>query len=405
MADISRDDVLRALAAVADPHSGSDVVAAGRVVGLTIKDRTALFALEVPPAVAAEYGPVRDAAEAAALKVPGIDKAVVVLTAHDETPGGQKPPSSSGRIRTHAAGPGSAARPGPPAGPGGAGPGGGGRGRPPGPIDLPDIQAVIAVASGKGGVGKSTTAVNLALALQALGQRVGLLDADVYGPSMPRMLNAHDEKPAALPETKKLVPLVRYGLKVMSMGFLVDEATPTIWRGPMVMGALEQMLREVEWGALDVLVIDMPPGTGDAQLTLAQRAPLAGAVIVSTPQAVALGDVKKGIAMFERTHVPILGVIENMSTFVCSNCGTAHDIFGSGGALEMAAELGADGLGRIPLDVRIRETSDAGTPILVEAPAGAQAQAYLDIASQVAAKLAAGAAGGRKAPPKIEVLD
>ena len=250
---------------------------------------------------------------------------------------------------------------------------------------LPDVAAIVAVASGKGGVGKSTTAVNLAVALASLGQRVGILDADVYGPSLPRMLGI-TEKPKPLPN-KRIAPLEAHGLKVMSMGFMVPEDTAMVWRGPMVIGALEQMMREVDWGALDVLIVDMPPGTGDAQLTMAQRVPLAGAVIVSTPQDIALIDARKGMNMFAKVNVPVLGIVENMSMFICPKCGEQTDIFGHGGARAEAERLGCDFLGEIPLDVAIRITSDSGQPITASEPDGPHAAAYRDLASAVLAKI------------------
>jgi ATP-binding protein involved in chromosome partitioning len=252
---------------------------------------------------------------------------------------------------------------------------------------LPDVGAIVAVASGKGGVGKSTTAVNLAVALASLGQQVGILDADVYGPSLPRMLGVKD-KPKSLPN-KKIAPLEAHGVKVMSMGFMVPEDTAMVWRGPMVIGALEQMMREVEWGALDVLIVDMPPGTGDAQLTMAQRVPLAGVVIVSTPQDIALIDARKGMNMFTKVNVPVLGIVENMSMFICPNCGEQTDIFGHGGARAEAERLGCDFLGEIPLDVAIRITSDSGQPITASEPDGPHAAAYRDLASAVLAKISA----------------
>ncbi|RUX07457.1 ATP-binding protein, partial [Mesorhizobium sp. M8A.F.Ca.ET.023.01.1.1] len=246
---------------------------------------------------------------------------------------------------------------------------------------VPGIEAIIAVASGKGGVGKSTTAVNLALGLAANGLRVGVLDADIYGPSMPRLLNIHG-RPQTV-DGKILKPMENYGLKVMSMGFLVDEETPMIWRGPMVMSALTQMLREVEWGRLDVLVVDMPPGTGDAQLTMAQQVPLAGAVIVSTPQDLALIDARKGLNMFKKVDVPLLGIVENMSYFLAPDTGKRYDIFGHGGARREAERLGVTFLGEVPLEMGIRESSDAGTPVVVSKPDGAEAKIYRDIASKV----------------------
>jgi len=249
---------------------------------------------------------------------------------------------------------------------------------------IPGIRNIIAVASGKGGVGKSTTAVNLALGLRALGLRVGLLDADIYGPSMPKLLGT-DERPGV--EDDRIVPIERYGIKAMSIGFLMDEESPVIWRGPMVVSALMQMSREVAWGELDVLVLDMPPGTGDAQLTMAQQVPLQGAVIVSTPQDLALIDARKGLKMFKNVDVPIFGIVENMSTFVCPHCGKSSDIFGHGGAEADAKRLGVPFLGAIPLHMAIREHSDAGVPVVVAEAEGPHAQAYRDLALKVASRL------------------
>jgi ATP-binding protein involved in chromosome partitioning len=261
------------------------------------------------------------------------------------------------------------------------------------------VKAIIAVASGKGGVGKSTTSINLALALRDLGLKVGVLDADIYGPSMPKLL-AIREKPQTIGGTR-LRPISRYDLQVMSIGFLIEEETPMIWRGPMVMSALTQMLREVEWGELDIMVVDMPPGTGDAQLTMAQQVPLAGAVIVSTPQDLALIDARRGVAMFKRVNVPILGVIENMSYFVCPNCGTRSDIFGHGGARLEAERLNVPFLGAVPLDMVIRETSDSGLPVVATQPDGPHAKVYREIARKLRDSLAGPGAG--RAAPKIVI--
>ena len=262
------------------------------------------------------------------------------------------------------------------------------------------MDAIIAVASGKGGVGKSTTAVNLALAMKANGLRVGILDADIYGPSMPRLLHLTGRPEAVGGRTLK--PMDGYGVKVMSMGFLVDEGTPMIWRGPMVVSALSQMLREVLWGELDVLVVDMPPGTGDAQLTMAQQVPLAGAIIVSTPQDLALIDARKGLAMFQRVDVPVLGIVENMGTFICPNCGTETQIFGHGGARHEAERLGVPFLGEVPLDMQIRVTSDDGTPIVVADPKGRHAEVYRSIAAAAWAGVKRERAGARP-PPRIVI--
>ncbi|MCX7368269.1 MAG: Mrp/NBP35 family ATP-binding protein, partial [Alphaproteobacteria bacterium] len=264
----------------------------------------------------------------------------------------------------------------------------------PGPMLLSDVRAIIAVASGKGGVGKSTTAVNLAVALAADGLKVGLLDADIYGPSLPQMLGTR-ERPRS--EGQRIIPLSRWGLKAMSIGFLVEEETPMIWRGPMVMGALEQMMGQVAWGPLDVMIVDMPPGTGDAQLTMSQRVPLAGAVIVSTPQDVALLDARRGVRMFEKVNVPVLGLIENMSFFCCPNCNHRSDIFSHGGAKREAERLGVEFLGELPLKLEIRELADAGTPIVMARPDSDEAQTYRRIARRVWEKAAAKA----DAAPKI----
>jgi ATP-binding protein involved in chromosome partitioning len=364
MADDLAAAVTKALAAVKDPASGQDVVAAGMVQGLVVRDGMVHFALQVAREAAASMEPVRAAAEAAARAVPGVISATAVLTAH----------------RAEAA---PAARPAAPRGPAS-----------PGPMLLADVRAIIAVASGKGGVGKSTTAVNLAVALAADGLKVGLLDADIYGPSLPQMLGTR-ERPRS--EGQRIIPLSRWGLKAMSIGFLVEEETPMIWRGPMVMGALEQMMGQVTWGPLDVMIVDMPPGTGDAQLTMSQRVPLAGAVIVSTPQDVALLDARRGVRMFEKVNVPVLGLIENMSFFCCPNCNHRSDIFSHGGARREAERLGVEFLGELPLKLEIRELADAGTPIVMARPDSDEAQTYRRIARRVWEKAAAKA----DAAPKI----
>ena len=311
------------------------------------------------------------------MRLSGVQSALVALTAERKAgAAGARPPQGT-----------APAAPGHPAG----------RGAPRGDSaqGVPGVEAIIAVASGKGGVGKSTTAVNLALGLAALGLKVGILDADIYGPSLPKLL-AIKERPQTLGGTR-LKPITRYGLTVMSIGFLIDEETPMIWRGPMVISALTQMLREVEWGTLDVMVVDMPPGTGDAQLTMAQQVPLKGAVIVSTPQDLALIDARRGISMFKRVNVPVLGIVENMSYFLCPECGTRSDIFSHGGARHEAERLGVPFLGEVPLHMTIREKSDAGLPVVATEPDGPLARIYRDIAARVRDQLK-GAAAGRAAP-------
>ncbi|MFZ4409047.1 MAG: P-loop NTPase [Paracraurococcus sp.] len=366
--------VRQALLTVRDPAGGGNVVEAGLVQGLTARDGLVQFAIAVPRERAREMEPLRQAAERAAAAVPGVLSATVVLTAHRADPGPK--PGGTGRAGPPPAAHGHGHGPKAPAGQGA--------------MLLPDVKKIVAVASGKGGVGKSTTAVNLAVALAAQGLKVGLLDADIYGPSLPQMLGAQ-EKPRT--EGQQIIPLQRWGLKAMSIGFLVDAETPMIWRGPMVMGALEQMMGQVAWGALDVMVVDMPPGTGDAQLTMSQRVPLAGAVIVSTPQDVALLDARRGVRMFEKVNVPVLGVIENMSYYCCPKCGDRADIFGHGGARAEAAKMGVEFLGELPLKIDIRLLADAGTPIVAARPDTEEAQAYRRIAARLWEKLqGAGAA-------------
>ncbi len=375
MTDI-RNDVLAALDQVVDPASGRTVVQQDMIQGLVVKDGHVGFVLEVAPERAPGSEPLRKICEAMVLGVKGVKSVTAVLTAHDDHSHQQGDDHAHDHAHSPAPKPAVA------------------RQAPPPQQGIPGVAAIIAVASGKGGVGKSTVAVNLALSLSRLGLKVGLLDADIYGPSLPRLMGI-TEKPES--DGKKLKPIEKYGIKTMSIGFLVEEDQAMIWRGPMVQSALTQMLSDVEWAPLDVLVLDMPPGTGDAQLTIAQRVPLKGAVIVSTPQDIALIDVKKGITMFQKTHVPILGVVENMSMFICTGCGMEHDIFGHGGAKLTAEKLGAPFLGEIPLVPRIRETSDAGTPISVSAPDSPEAQAFQELAKKVAAALQ----GASKAAPKI----
>jgi ATP-binding protein involved in chromosome partitioning len=324
--------------------------------GVHVKDGLVQVTLAIKREDAAVLEPLRGQIEAKLGGLPGVTNAAVVFTAHREAP-------------------------------------------PPAPVAapvLPGVRSVIAVASGKGGVGKSTVAVNLAVALAQSGLQVGLLDADIYGPSLPRMLGLN-RKPDV--RDGKMIPLPAWGVACMSIGFLVDEETAMVWRGPMVMGALNQMLGQVEWGVLDVLVIDMPPGTGDAQLTLAQRANLAGAVIVSTPQDIALIDARRGVKMFEQVRVPVLGIVENMSYFNCPACAHRTDIFGHGGAKDEAARIGVPFLGEVPLLLAIRETGDAGAPITASEPESDAATAFRAVASMLAPVLAAGRAAG----PKITI--
>ncbi len=348
MAKVTEAAVRTALASVRDPATGRDVVSLGWVGGVEIRDGLVRLTLEVPRERAASLEPVRRAAETALQALPGVLNASAVLTAHRPAPAPAPSPGAAQQQKPSQL--------------------------------LSNARAIVAVASGKGGVGKSTTSVNLAIALAQEGLAVGLLDADIYGPSLPRMLGIRGRP---LASGNLIQPMEKWGLKVMSIGFLVDEETPMIWRGPMVMGALEQMMGQVDWGPLDIMVVDMPPGTGDAQLTMAQRVPLTGAVIVSTPQDVALIDARRGIAMFARTKVPVLGLIENMSFFCCPNCGHRSDIFGHGGARREAERLGTEFLGEIPIALDIRTTSDEGTPITATLPDGAEARLYRAIARRV----------------------
>jgi ATP-binding protein involved in chromosome partitioning len=368
MSEPSAASLKEVLRNVADPESGRDIVSAGIVEGIEVRrgphgvlvqvslltERSRVEAME----------PVRQKVEAVLGAERGVQNVAAVLTSHAAS-------RPAGRSE-HSHGHGHAPRPATQGGP------------PEKAVLLPNVKSIVAVASGKGGVGKSTVAVNLAVALAQLGLRVGLLDADIYGPSLPRMLGL-----ARKPEVRgdRMIPLEAWGLKAMSIGFLVDEDTAMIWRGPMVMGALEQMMGQVEWGELDVMIVDMPPGTGDAQLTMAQRVTLAGALIVSTPQDIALLDARRGVKMFERTRVPVLGLVENMSFFCCPNCGHRSEIFGHGGARVEADKLGIEFLGEIPLLLDIRSAADAGTPIVASAPQSDAARAYRDVAVRLQAKL------------------
>jgi ATP-binding protein involved in chromosome partitioning len=374
---VAKQDVLAALAQIKSPD-GAPLPQTGKLSDVVVSDGKVFFSITVDAALVPQWEPVRKAAETAVRAVPGVTSAMVALTGERAAGAARSAPPprpAQGGAQTHAP-----------------------RGERPvqGP---PGVAAIVAVASGKGGVGKSTTAINLALGLRDLGLKVGVLDADIYGPSVPKLLAIRGR-----PETlggNRLRPMTGYGLTVMSIGFLVAEETPMIWRGPMVMSALTQMLREVEWGTLDVMIVDMPPGTGDAQLTMAQQVPLAGAVIVSTPQDLALIDARRGVEMFKRVNVPVLGIIENMSYFVCPKCGERHDIFGHGGAHKEAEKLGVPFLGEVPLHMSIRETSDTGRPVVATDPDGPHAKVYREIAARVRDSLQGKGAG--RAAPKIVI--
>ena len=377
---VTKDDVLAVLGQVEAPD-GRPLPKTGTLSDIVASDGKVFFSITVDAGVVQAWEEVRKLAEKVVKAMPGVQSAMVALTA--ERKGGAAPaarpaqgaPAAARPAHTH------------------------GHGQAQGPSGVPGVTSIIAVASGKGGVGKSTTAVNLALGLRDLGMKVGILDADIYGPSLPKLL-AIREKPQTVGGTR-LKPLERYGLTVMSIGFLIEDETPMIWRGPMVMSALTQMLREVEWGTLDIMVVDMPPGTGDAQLTMAQQVPLKGAVIVSTPQDLALIDARRGIAMFKRVNVPVLGIVENMSMFICPKCGTRSDIFGHGGARHEAQRMGVPFLGEVPLEMSIRETSDAGLPIVATQPDSASAAAYRAIAAKVREQL--GPDGPAKTAPRIVI--
>ena len=386
MASLDKESVLARLRTVHEPGAGQDIVSRGQVSisgSPWIRLRTIAralshepeilcldeFSIAIDPAQAEKLEPMRKEAETAVLALPGVTQVLASLTAHaaaGQARPARVPPELAARANRIE----QSSKPG-----------------------VPGVGAIIAVASGKGGVGKSTTAVNLALAFKANGLKVAVLDADIYGPSMPRLLGVSGQPEAVAGRVLK--PLEGYGLKVMSMGFLVEEDTPTIWRGPMVISALTQMLREVAWGEIDVLVVDMPPGTGDAQLTMAQQVPLAGSIIVSTPQDLALIDARKGINMFRKVDVPILGIVENMSYFLCPKCGERSDVFGHGGARDEAERLGVEFLGEVPLEMRIRETSDSGKPVVATEPDSAYARIYRDIATKAWAQvMMAGEADG-----------
>ncbi len=372
MSEITKERITEALKSVKAPGGEVDIVSAGMVSEIVIAGGNVMFALQVDPDQASAYEPVRKAAEEAVSALDGVEKVMVALTAE------KKPGEEGGRPRK-APQPTASQAPG-----------------------IPGVSHIIAVASGKGGVGKSTTSINLALGLASLGLKVGILDADIYGPSLPKLLGLKQEPEPDPENPDKLKALEAYGLKAMSIGFVVDEATPVIWRGPMVMSALQQMMHEISWGDLDVMVVDMPPGTGDAQLTMAQQVPLSGAVIVSTPQDLALIDARKGLNMFKRVNVPILGIVENMSYFICPNCDTRHEIFGHGGARQEAERMGVPFLGEIPLDPDLRERSDSGRPIVATEPDSPHAKAYRQMAETIWNKLHTGDTG-RRSMPRIVV--
>jgi len=368
---ITKEEVRERLRSIKGPN-GADLAASGNLSDVVVTDGKVFFSLTVDASEAPAWEPVRKAAEQAVKALPGVASVLVALTAERRGGGGGAAPRPAAQPQqqqhAHSHGPRT--------------------------TSIPGVGKIIAVASGKGGVGKSTTAANLALGLRDLGMKVGLLDADIYGPSVPRLFSIK-EKPQTI-DGRRLLPIEKFGLKIMSIGFLVDEETPMIWRGPMVMSAITQMLREVEWGELDIMVVDMPPGTGDAQLTLAQQVPLAGAVIVSTPQDLALIDARRGIAMFRRVDVPVLGLVENMSYFLCPKCGERTEIFSHGGAKAEAARLQVPFLGEVPLEPVIRETSDAGLPLVATRSESPFAKIYREIAGKVREQL--GGAAARQAP-------
>lgn len=357
MSAVTRDEVLAVLRSFNDPFSGKDIVSADLVRALTVEDGNVRFVIEVEAQQGPAMDKVRAAAEEALQKMPGVGKVSALLTAHSTT---KAPPDL--KIGRHPE-------------------------KQSGPQKIAGIDRILAVASGKGGVGKSTVSSNLAVALAAEGRRVGLLDADVYGPSQPRMMGITG-RPSS-PDGKTILPLRNHGVTCMSIGLMLKEEDAVIWRGPMLMGALQQMLGQVQWGQLDVLIVDLPPGTGDVQMTLAQKADVTGALVVSTPQDIALLDARKALVMFDKLNVPVLGMIENMSGYVCPNCGTEAHIFGHGGAEAEAAKRDIPFLGAIPLSLDIRLASDGGAPIVASDPNSAQAEAFRGIARALVARGAA----------------
>jgi ATP-binding protein involved in chromosome partitioning len=366
MAELTKDLVLNELRRIAAPDGRGNIVTAGIVSDIVITDGQVMFALNADPQHMKAMEQLQTFVQKAVSALPGVKKAIVALTAERAPTREAGPKVSSAQTLRNG---------------------------------VPGVKHLIAVASGKGGVGKSTTAINLALALKSLGLKVAVLDADVYGPSMPKLFGISGKPEASDAAGKRMKPMQRFGVEVASIGFLVDEDTPMIWRGPMVMSALTQLLREVEWSETDVMVVDMPPGTGDAQLTMAQQTPLSGAVIVSTPQDLALIDARKGINMFKKVEVPLLGIIENMSYFMCEKCGTRHEIFGHGGARVEASRLGVPFLGEVPLDIEVRERSDTGEPIVATLPNSPHAEIYREMARQIWATLEGGTKN--RAAPQI----
>lgn len=359
---VTRERIEKVLTDIVEPGTGRDLVSAGMVKAITVAPSGSVsFVIEVDPQLGTAAEPLRAQAEAAVAAIEGVSKVTAVLTAHSPEPGQTSstpsgPPPDLGRKR-----------------------------RPAEPAEkrIPGVDRIVAIASGKGGVGKSTVAANLAVAMAAMGKRVGLLDADVYGPSQPRMLGISG-RPSS-PDGKTIMPLKNHGVTTMSIGFMVPEGEAVIWRGPMLMGALQQLLGQVQWGRLDILLVDLPPGTGDVQLTLSQKAEVSGAVIVSTPQDIALIDARKAIDMFRKTSIPVLGIVENMSTHICSNCGHEEHIFGQGGAEREAEALDVPFLGAIPLDLDIRVAGDEGAPIVAQDPSRPQAGAFRNVAERLLA--------------------
>ncbi|WP_128292852.1 iron-sulfur cluster carrier protein ApbC [Afifella aestuarii] len=394
---ITKDVVFDALRRVKGPDLESDIVTQKLVSDPVISNGKVIVSITVPAEAASHLEPLRQAAEKVLSDLPGVERAMVALTAERRPGQGMSQNAMPQNTAPRSAPP----RPQPAPQPSAPQRAPAQAPQQPQKAGVPGVKAIIAVASGKGGVGKSTTAVNLALGLKANGLEVGILDADIYGPSLPRLMGIKG-RPESVSE-RILKPMEGYGLKVMSMGFLVEEETPMIWRGPMVMSALTQMLREVAWGELDVLVVDMPPGTGDAQLTMAQQVPLAGAVIVSTPQDLALIDARKGLNMFNKVNVPVLGIVENMSYFLCPHCGERSDIFGHGGAEHEAERIGVPFLGAVPLHMDIRETSDSGRPIVASEPQSEHARIYRHIADAVVKRLNVEKAAGVRQAPRVVV--